>query len=130
MLSNKINSFSIWLIALTISVISIILIGGYTRISDSGLSITEWQPISGILYPINEVSWLVEFNKYKKIDEFLLVNSSMTLAEFKFIYFWEWFHRAFARLIGIIYLIPFIYFNQAEIFLSSFKVHLITPLFV
>ena len=109
MLLNKINIFSIWLIILGLSVVSIILIGGYTRISDSGLSITEWLPVTGILYPMSEISWLIEFNKYKMIDEFMLVNSSMTLAEFKVIYFWEWFHRAFARLIGLIYLVPLIY---------------------
>ncbi len=84
----------------------IILIGGYTRISDSGLSITEWLPVSGILYPLSEAAWNIEFDKYKLIDEFMLVNSSMTLQEFKVIYFWEWFHRAFARFIGAAYLIP------------------------
>ena len=109
MLSSKINSFSIWLIILGLSVVSIILIGGYTRISDSGLSITEWLPVSGILYPISEASWEIEFNKYKMIDEFMLVNSSMSLSEFKYIYFWEWFHRAFARLVGLIYIIPLTY---------------------
>ena len=109
MLSSKINSFSIWLIILGLSVVSIILIGGYTRISDSGLSITEWLPVSGILYPISEASWEIEFNKYKMIDQFMLVNSSMSLSEFKYIYFWEWFHRAFARLIGLIYIIPLTY---------------------
>ena len=109
MLSKKINIFSIWLIILGLSVVSIILIGGYTRISDSGLSITEWLPVTGILYPTNEISWITEFSKYKMIDEFMLVNSNMTLAEFKVIYFWEWFHRAFARLIGLIYLAPLIY---------------------
>ena len=87
-------------------VCAIILIGGYTRISDSGLSITEWLPVSGILYPLSEAAWNIEFDKYKLIDEFMLVNSSMTLQEFKVIYFWEWFHRAFARLIGAAYLIP------------------------
>ena len=87
MLLGKINSFSIWLIVLGLSIVSIILIGGYTRISDSGLSITEWLPVSGILYPMNEAAWEIEFNKYKMIDEFMLVNSSMTLLEFKYIYF-------------------------------------------
>ena len=106
----KINIFSLWLLSLTLSICTIILIGGYTRISDSGLSITEWQPISGILYPMNDAHWQLEFSKYKKIDEFLLVNSAMTLNEFKFIYFWEWFHRFFARFIGLLYLIPLIYF--------------------
>ena len=107
---SKINIFSLWLIILAFSVILIILIGGYTRISDSGLSITEWQPLSGILFPLSEQSWTLEFEKYKLIDEFKLINASMTLSEFKFIYFWEWFHRAFARLIGLIYLFPLIYF--------------------
>ena len=109
MLFSKINIFSIWLIILGLSVVSIILIGGYTRISDSGLSITEWLPLSGILYPLSESSWLIEFNKYKMIDEFILINSSMTLEEFKVIYFWEWFHRFFARLVGLLYLIPLLY---------------------
>ncbi len=109
MLSHKINSFSIWLLALSLSVVCIILIGGYTRISDSGLSITEWLPISGILYPLSEEAWIVEFNKYKLIDEFMLINSGMSLNEFKYIYFWEWFHRAFARFIGLTYLIPAVY---------------------
>ena len=85
---------------------AIILIGGYTRISDSGLSITEWLPVSGILYPLSDTAWNIEFDKYKLIDEFMLVNSSMTLQEFKIIYFWEWFHRAFARLIGVAYFMP------------------------
>ena len=106
---SKINIFSFWLITLAFSVILIILIGGYTRISDSGLSITEWQPLSGILFPLTEHAWTLEFEKYKLIDEFKLINASMTLSEFKFIYFWEWFHRAFARIIGLIYLFPLIY---------------------
>ncbi len=106
----KINIFSIWLLSLTLSICTIILIGGYTRISDSGLSITEWLPITGVMYPISEAQWQIEFSKYQKIDEFMLVNSTMTLNEFKFIYFWEWFHRFFARFIGILYLVPLIYF--------------------
>ena len=105
----KINTFSIWLLSLTLSICAIILIGGYTRISDSGLSITEWLPISGVIYPFSEAQWQLEFSKYKKIDEFMLINSAMTLNEFKTIYFWEWFHRFFARLIGLLYLAPLIY---------------------
>ncbi len=105
-MNSKINTFSMWLLSLMTLICGIILIGGYTRISDSGLSITEWLPVSGILYPLSETAWNIEFDKYKLIDEFMLVNSSMTLSEFKVIYFWEWFHRAFARLIGAAYLIP------------------------
>ena len=108
-MNSKINIFSIWLLSLIALICSIILIGGYTRISDSGLSITEWLPVSGILYPLSEAAWTIEFDKYKLIDEFMLVNSSMTLQEFKVIYFWEWFHRAFARLIGAAYLLSLIH---------------------
>ena len=130
---SKINIFSIWLITLAFSVVLIILIGGYTRISDSGLSITEWQPLSGILFPLTEKSWNLEFEKYKLIDEFKLINASMTLSEFKFIYFWEWFHRAFARLIGFIYLFPLIYFwlNQyinRKYYLSVFLIGILLAL--
>ena len=130
---SKINIFSIWLIILAFSVVLIILIGGYTRISDSGLSITEWQPLSGILFPLTEQSWNLEFEKYKLIDEFKLVNASMTLSEFKFIYFWEWFHRAFARLIGFIYLLPLIYFLfnkniNRKYYLSIFLIGLLLAL--
>ena len=129
----KINIFSIWLIILAFSVVLIILIGGYTRISDSGLSITEWQPLSGILFPLTEQSWNLEFEKYKLIDEFKLINASMTLSEFKFIYFWEWFHRAFARLIGFIYLLPLIYFLfnkniNRKYYLSIFLIGLLLAL--
>ena len=106
----KINLFSLWLILLGLSVCVIILIGGYTRISDSGLSITEWQPISGILFPTNKLQWVIEFSKYQSIDEFKLINSNMSLNEFKIIYFWEWFHRAVARFIGFLFLIPFLVF--------------------
>tara|TARA_B100000401_G_scaffold16646_1_gene10193 strand:- start:1457 stop:2494 length:1038 start_codon:yes stop_codon:yes gene_type:complete len=108
-MTKKINIFSIWLFSLILSICAIILIGGYTRISDSGLSITEWLPITGVLYPFGEAQWQIEFSKYQKIDEFMLVNSSMTINEFKVIYFWEWFHRFFARLIGMLYLLPMIY---------------------
>ena len=71
--------------------IILICVGGITRLTESGLSITEWQPISGIFFPFSEASWQKEFDKYKQIPEFFIVNSSMTLAEFKIIYFWEWY---------------------------------------
>ena len=74
-MNSKINIFSIWLLSLMALICAIFLIGGYTRISDSGLSITEWQPISGIFFPLSEASWQKEFDKYKQIPEFFLVNS-------------------------------------------------------
>ena len=126
MISNKINLFSIWLISLILCVIAIILIGGYTRISDSGLSITEWKPITGVLFPLSQSAWEIEFNKYKLIDEFKLVNSLMTLEEFKFIYFWEWFHRFFARFIGLVFVIPLIYLAYKRLVIKSDLLYIIT----
>ena len=126
MISNKINLFSIWLISLILCVIAIILIGGYTRISDSGLSITEWKPITGVLFPLSQSAWEIEFNKYKLIDEFRLVNSLMTLEEFKFIYFWEWFHRFFARFIGLVFVIPLIYLAYKKLVIKSDLLYIIT----
>ena len=102
-----------------ICVVIIILIGGYTRISDSGLSITEWKPITGVLFPLSQSAWTLEFEKYKLIDEFKLINSLMTLNEFKFIYFWEWFHRFFARFIGIVFAIPLIYLVYKKLITKS-----------
>ena len=104
------RSVMIWLIILTIMVFLIIVIGGLTRLTDSGLSMVDWQPIMGTVPPLNNTQWSEVFNDYKLSPEFLYVNKNMSLDEFKYIFWWEWFHRVFARLIGIIFLIPFIYF--------------------
>ena len=82
-----------------------IIIGGLTRLTDSGLSITQWQVFSGIIPPLTSESWNNYFNLYKKIPEYKLQNYSMTLDEFKIIFWWEWFHRFLGRLIGLFYII-------------------------
>lgn len=87
-----------------------VLLGGITRLTGSGLSITEWNVVTGTFPPLNETDWLVEFDKYRTTPQYLLLNSDFTLGEFKFIYFWEWFHRFWARLIGVVFLIPFLVF--------------------
>ncbi len=87
-----------------------ILLGGITRLTESGLSITEWNPVTGILPPLNMHQWQVEFDKYKTTDQFRYINSEFTLHDFKNIFFWEWLHRAWARLMGIVFIIGFIYF--------------------
>lgn len=115
---------SLWLICTIITLIFLIIIGGITRLTESGLSITEWQPISGIFFPFSEASWQKEFDKYKQIPEFFLVNSSMTLAEFKIIYFWEWFHRSLARFLGLVFLIPYLYFIYKKKFSKKEKTFL------
>ena len=105
------DNISLWL-AFMFWIISImIVVGGLTRLTDSGLSITEWQLFSGFLPPLNKNQWLNYFELYKRIPEFKLQNYSMTLAELKVIFWWEWVHRFFGRLIGISFLFPLIYFS-------------------
>ena len=94
------NQISIWLISMFWMISAMIIVGGLTRLTDSGLSITEWQLFSGFLPPLNEVDWNNYFNLYKKIPEFKIQNYSMTLNEFKVIFWWEWAHRFLGRLIG------------------------------
>ena len=108
----KINiQLSFWLIAMFIIISIMIIVGGLTRLTDSGLSITEWQLFSGLLPPLNQKDWILYFNLYKEIPEFKLQNFNMTLQEFKVIFWWEWAHRFLGRLIGLCYLIPLIYFS-------------------
>lgn len=92
----------LWLLALGLMVYAMILIGGATRLTDSGLSITEWAPISGALPPLSEAAWIAEFEKYKTTAEYRFQNSGMSLSEFQYIYWWEWGHRLFGRLIGVV----------------------------
>ena len=112
---KKINSlFVLWLSLSLVLVFLIIIIGGLTRLTDSGLSITEWELISGILPPLNENSWLYYFDQYKKIPQYKLLNFDMNIDEFKVIFYWEYFHRIFARFIGIFFLLPLIYFHFSK----------------
>ncbi len=105
------NQLSIWLISMFIIISIMIVVGGLTRLTDSGLSITEWQLFSGLLPPLNQNDWILYFNLYKEIPEFKLQNFNMTLREFKVIFWWEWAHRFLGRLIGLCFLIPLIYFS-------------------
>jgi len=111
-INTKINNqLSIWLISMFWIISFMIVIGGLTRLTDSGLSITEWELFSGFFPPLNQNEWVIYFNLYKEIPEFKLQNYNMTLNEFKVIFWWEWVHRFLGRLIGIAYLIPLIYFS-------------------
>ena len=113
MFSNekKINNFFYyWLLVSLLLVFLIVIIGGLTRLTNSGLSITEWELIAGILPPMSDNSWNLYFEQYKKIPQFNLINSNMSLDEFKVIFYWEYIHRILARLIGLFFLIPLIYF--------------------
>tara|TARA_Y100001970_G_scaffold138568_1_gene170473 strand:+ start:4514 stop:5548 length:1035 start_codon:yes stop_codon:yes gene_type:complete len=111
------KQLSIWLLVMFFLITLMIVVGGLTRLTDSGLSITKWELFSGTLPPLSETKWLDYFNQYKLIPEFKLQNYSMTLSDFKVIFWWEWGHRFLGRLIGLFFLIPLVYFT----FKVSFK---------
>ncbi len=99
-----------WLYVIAALVALMVVLGGTTRLTGSGLSITEWKPVTGIVPPISEADWQAEFEKYKSIPQFQQINSDMSLNEFKLIYWWEWSHRALGRLLAIVFLLPFFWF--------------------
>jgi len=101
---------SIWLWVVAAMIFCMVIVGGATRLTDSGLSITEWQPLLGAIPPLNEADWLQAFEKYKLIPEYQIQNRWMSLEDFKFIYWWEWSHRFLGRTIGIVFFVPFLYF--------------------
>ena len=112
MSKKNINTYiSYWLLLITLLVAFMIFVGGLTRLTDSGLSITRWDLISGILPPLSLNEWGKSFELYKKIPEYKLLNSSMTLEQFKTIYWWEYAHRLLGRFVGLFYLIPLLYFT-------------------
>ena len=102
---------SLWLMFMFFLIAFMIVVGGLTRLTDSGLSITKWELFSGTLPPLSDVKWLDYFEEYKKIPEYKMQNYSMTMSEFKVIFWWEWAHRFLGRLIGLGFLIPLIYFS-------------------
>jgi len=99
-----------WLMVLFALVAVMIAVGGLTRLTDSGLAITEWQPLSGALPPLSAEAWQIEFDKYRAIPEYQLQNKGMSLTEFKFIYYWEWGHRQLGRVIGLVWAVGFVVF--------------------
>lgn len=104
------NILKVWLYIGLFMLLVQVVVGGITRITGSGLSITKWEIVTGTLPPLNEKDWNVEFNLYKETPQYREINDGMTLADFKFIYFWEYIHRFWARIMGFVFLIPFIIF--------------------
>jgi cytochrome c oxidase assembly protein subunit 15 len=123
---NSSKNVARWLFTGAIMLVVQILLGGITRLTESGLSITEWKPIAGTLPPLNYMQWIEEFNKYKLTDQFRYLNRSFLLSDFKFIFFWEWFHRTWARLLAVVFLIGFFYF----IITKQFKKNMIIPFII
>ena len=99
-----------WLVFVAAMVFAMVIVGGATRLTDSGLSITEWKPLLGAIPPLSEAHWLAAFEKYRQIPEYQLINKGMSLEEFKFIYWWEWGHRFLGRAIGVVFFVPFVFF--------------------
>ena len=117
---------AIWLLIGVAMVIIQIILGGITRLTGSGLSITEWDVITGTVPPLNTAQWLVEFDKYKQTPQYRIINYDFTLSDFKYIFFWEWFHRFWGRLIGVVFAIPFIIFLVQK----RFRKDMVRPLVI
>ncbi len=109
-IQNQNKSIFYWLISGCLLIFLMVLIGGITRLTNSGLSMVEWKLIMGIIPPLNEAQWVEVFDKYKQFPEYQLVNTHFTLDEFKSIFFWEYLHRLLGRIIGLVFIIPFVYF--------------------
>jgi heme a synthase len=104
------RAVQLWLYAVAAMVLAMVLVGGATRLTESGLSITEWQPVMGVLPPMSETQWLAEFHKYQAIPQYRELNQGMSLDAFKTIFWWEWTHRLLGRLIGAVFLLPLVWF--------------------
>jgi len=125
-LKQKSNAVAIWLLVGVGMIIVQVLLGGITRLTGSGLSITEWKPLLGAIPPLNEQDWLAAFEQYKKIGQYKHINFEFTLSDFKFIYFWEWFHREWARLIALVFIVPFCWF----LIKRKFRKEMINPMII
>ncbi|MEQ9038921.1 MAG: COX15/CtaA family protein [Silicimonas sp.] len=116
-----------WLMVLFALVVVMIAVGGLTRLTDSGLSITEWRPVTGALPPMSEEAWQAELEKYRAIPEYQLQNKGMSLEEFKFIYWWEWGHRQLGRVIGLVWAAGFLFFLAAKKIPTGWTGRLVIP---
>lgn len=127
---DRSSSIIIWLKTISAMVFAMVFIGGITRLTDSGLSMVDWKPIMGAIPPLSESDWLIAFDKYKAYPEFRLLKSSMDLDGFKAIFFWEYFHRLFGRLIGLAFIIPYLYFLIRKSISKSLNIKLIFAFFL
>src|SRR3974377_1815794 len=99
-----------WLFSVAALIAIMVLVGGATRLTESGLSIVEWKPVTGALPPLDQAQWEQAFEAYRHIPQYHQLNAGMTLSEFKTIFWWEWSHRLLGRVIGVVYILPFLYF--------------------
>jgi cytochrome c oxidase assembly protein subunit 15 len=104
------RALAVWLLGVALLVFAMVVVGGITRLTESGLSITEWKPVTGAVPPLGEAAWQAEFDRYRATVQYQSLNRGMSLAEFRFIYFWEWVHRLLGRVIGLAFALPLIWF--------------------
>src|ERR1043165_9948892 len=104
------RAIRLWLLAVAALIFAMVLVGGATRLTESGLSIVQWQPVSGALPPLSQAEWQTAFDQYKTIPQYRELNAGMSLDEFKTIYWWEWTHRFLGRFIGAAFFVPFVVF--------------------
>ncbi|MDR6953647.1 cytochrome c oxidase assembly protein subunit 15 [Ancylobacter sp. 3268] len=108
--ADRLRPVRLWLYVVAALIVLMVVVGGATRLTESGLSITEWKPVTGTLPPLSEAAWQAEFEKYRQIPQYQQINRGMSLDEFRTIFWWEWGHRLLGRLIGFVFLLPFLYF--------------------
>lgn len=110
-----------WLLCVAVLVFAMVVVGGITRLTESGLSITEWKPVTGALPPLSETDWVVAFDAYKRVPQYEAIHSTMSLAQFKFIFFWEWVHRLLGRVIGLAFALPLLWFWVRGVIPAGYK---------
>lgn len=108
--SDRSKPVAIWLFVVAALVLGMVILGGATRLTDSGLSITQWKPVTGAVPPLSDADWQAAFASYKQIPQYAQLNAGMSLAEFQTIYWWEWSHRFLGRLLGVVFVVPFVVF--------------------
>jgi len=108
--SDRSRPVAVWLFSVAALVFAMVVVGGATRLTGSGLSITEWKPISGVIPPLSQHAWMLEFQNYQRIPQYRYVNAGMSLDAFKGIFWWEWAHRLLGRLLGVVFAVPFLVF--------------------
>lgn len=108
--SDRSKPVAIWLLVVAALVLGMVIVGGATRLTDSGLSITQWKPVTGAVPPLSQADWEGEFARYRQIPQYSQLNAGMSLADFKTIYWWEWSHRLLGRLLGVVFFVPFVVF--------------------
>ena len=122
----KTGAVRVWLYCVAAMIFLTLVVGGATRLTESGLSITEWKPVTGVLPPLSQADWQAEFAKYQQIPQYQQINKGMTIDAFKVIYFWEWSHRLLARTTGFVFLVPFLFFLARGMIPKALKARLWT----